>query len=298
MHINGVLIDDTFAEAFPMAYSKLIITADSPSLARQAAQAAAGMAISIIGCSCESGLGEALDPAVTPDARPGQVLWLYSYSAEKLEEQLFFRIGQAILPSATSACFNGLESTLTCKPGAKLRYFGDGFQSSKLLDGKRFWRIPVADGEFVLDESFGIGDGVGGGNLLLMGTDRKTALEAAEASVEAILQVPGAIAPFPGGICRSPSKPKGKYANVPASTNAGFCPTLRSRVETRLTPDAHAVYELVIDGESLACVTAAMAAAIRAACRPGITQITAGNYGGKWGKYHIYLHQILRENPA
>jgi len=297
MYINGVLIDDTFAEAFPMAYSKLIITADTPALAMQAAQAAAGMAISIIGCNCESGLGEALKPEVTPDSRHGQVLWLYSYSAEKLEEQLFFRIGQAILPSATSACFNGLQSQVMCKVGAKLRYFGDGFQSSKLLDGRRLWRIPVADGEFVMDESFGIGEGVGGGNLLLMGTDRKITLEAAEAAVLAIRQVLGAVAPFPGGICRSPSKPKGKYANVPASTNEVFCPTLRSRVETRLTPDAHAVYELVIDGDSLECVTKAMAAAIRAASMPGVIQITAGNYGGKWGKYHIYLHQILQENP-
>ena len=297
MHINGVLIDDTFAEAFPMAYSKLIITADTPALAMQAAQAAAGMAISIIGCSCESGLGETLEPAFTPDARPGQVLWLYSYSAEKLEEQLFFRIGQAILPSATSACFNGLQSQVMCKVGAKLRYFGDGFQSSKLLDGRRLWRIPVADGEFVLDECFGIGEGVGGGNLLLMGTDRKITLEAAEAAVQAIRNVPGAVAPFPGGICRSPSKPKGKYANVPASTNSVFCPTLRSRVETRLTLDTHAVYELVIDGDSLECVSKAMAAAIRASSRSGVTQITAGNYGGKWGKYHIYLHQILQEYP-
>jgi formylmethanofuran--tetrahydromethanopterin N-formyltransferase len=293
MRIRGVLIDDTFAEAFPMWASRLVVTADSPRLALQAAQVAAGMATSIIGCGCESGLEGTLSPDETPDGRPGHVLLLFSYSPEKLEEHLFLRIGQAILPSATSACFNGLQAEKTARVGGKLRYFADGFQSSKLLDGRRFWRLPVADGEFVVEEAFGLGQGVGGGNLIVIGTERGATLEAAEAAAEAVRAIRGAIAPFPGGVCRSPSKPGSKYKAVRASTNEAFCPTLRSRVETQLPPEAGAVYELVIDGLTEAIVSHAMGAALLAACRPGVLRITAGNYGGKLGPYHLHLHKIL-----
>ncbi len=298
MHIKNVLIDDTFAEAFPMWASRLVVTADTPRLALQAAQVAAGMATSIIGCGCEAGLEGALDAGETLDGRPGHVLLLFSYSPEKLEEHLLQRIGQAILPSATSACFNGLMSETKAKVGGKLRYFADGFQSSKQLAGRRFWRLPVADGEFVVEESFGLGDCVGGGNLILIGERRGPLLEAADAAVEAVRSVRGAIAPFPGGICRSPSKPGSKYKNVRASTNQVFCPTLRSRVETQLSADAGVVYELVIDGLSEEIVRIAMGSAILASCRPGVLRITAGNYGGKLGPYHLYLRKILEDIGA
>jgi formylmethanofuran--tetrahydromethanopterin N-formyltransferase len=298
MQIGDVLIDDTFAEAFPMAVSRLIITAESPRLALQAAQAATGLAISIIGCACEAGLDGILPPEQTPDGRPGQAVLLFSYSPEKLEEHLFLRIGQAILPSATSACFNGLDAKKEVAVGGRLRYFGNGYQSSKMLNGRRYWRIPVADGEFVLDESYGLGQGVGGGNLILLGRDRAAVLEAAESAAEAVNNTPGAIAPFPGGVCRSPSKPGSRYQNVRASTSDAFCPTLRSRTVTPLTRQVKAVYEIVIDGTSEEVVGRAMAAGMRAACQPGVVRITAGNYDGKLGPYHLHLHKLLEGYPG
>jgi formylmethanofuran--tetrahydromethanopterin N-formyltransferase len=297
MHINGVRIEDTFAEAFPMWASRLIITADTSRLARQAAESAAGLATSIIGCHCEAGCGEDISPEQTPDGRPGKAFLLFSTSSEKLEEQLFIRIGQAVLPSATCACFNGLESSVMRPVGGKLRYYGDGFQQSKRLAGRRFWRIPVADGEFVVDESFGLVQGVGGGNLILMGGPRLRVLEAAEAAVGAIRNVVGVIAPFPGGVCRSPSKPGSRYANVRATTNQPFCPTLRRRCESRLPAAAEAAYEIVIDGLGEDQVARAMELGIRAACQPGVECITAGNYGGKLGPYHFHLHDLLARDP-
>ncbi len=296
MQIKGVLIEDTFAEAFPLWASRLIVTADTPRLALQAAEAAVGLAFSIIGCACETGLEGALPPDQTPDGRPGQVVLLFSHSPEKLEEQLFLRIGQAVLPSATSACFNGLQAEKIIKVGGRLRYFGDGFQASKKLGERRYWRIPVADGEFVVEESFGLGQGVGGGNLIIIGRERSALLGAVESAVQAVRSVPGAIAPFPGGICRSPSKPGSKYKNVRASTNEVYCPTLRSRVASQLSSEAFAAYEIVIDGLSEEVVKKAMRAALLAACQPGVIHITAGNYGGKWGPFHLYLHKILEES--
>ncbi len=295
MKINGVEIEDTFAEAFPMWASRLVITADTPRLALQAAQYACGLATSIIGCGCEAGLEGELAPEATPDGRPGHAALIFSYSQEKLEEHLFQRIGQAVLPSATSACFNGLVADRQAKIGAKLRYFGDGFQASKVLGGRRYWRIPVADGEFLVEESFGLAQGVGGGNLLIIGRQRLPTLAAAEAAALAVRATHGAIAPFPGGVCRSPSKPGSRYQNVRASTNETYCPTLRSRSQTQLTPESECAYELVIDGLSEEIVRRAMASAIRAACQPGVLRITAGNYGGKLGPYQLHLHQILEK---
>lgn len=296
MQINGVTIEDTFAEAFPMWASRLIITADTPRLALLGATAASGLAISIIGCGCEAGVGMAIPEVETPDRRPGRELLLFSYSPEKLEEHLFLRIAQAVLPTATTACFNGLEAEKKTTVGGKVRYFGDGFQSSKRMGGKRFWRVPTADGDFVVEESFGMKEGIGGGNLILVGSHRTQVLEAAEAAVEAALKIPGVIASFPGGVCRSPSKIGSRYKNVRASTNDPFCPTLRSRTETRLPENADAAYEIVLDGLTEQSVGEAMRVGMLAACREGMLFITAGNYGGKLGPYHFHLHALLKED--
>lgn len=294
MQIDSVLIEDTFAEAFPMWVARLVITADTQELAQQAVEAATGLAFSIIGCGCEAGAGEILSSGETPDGRPGQAALLYSYSPEKLEEHLLLRIGQGVLTSATSACFNGLEGEKATKVGGKLRYFADGFQSSKRLNDRRYWRIPVADGEFLVEESFGMAQGVGGGNLILMGRERLPLLEATKAAIRAIRTVRGVVAPFPGGICRSPSKPLSKYQNVRASTNDGFCPTLRSRVQSRLSMDAGATYEIVMDGLNEDSVSQAMRKGILAACQKGgVLSITAGNYGGTLGPYQLHLHKIM-----
>lgn len=274
--------------------ARLVITADNPELARQAAEAATGLAFSIVGCGCEAGVGETLLETETPDGRPGQVALLYSYSPEKLEQHLMLRIGQGVLTSATSACFNGLEGEKTTKVGGKLRYFADGFQSSKRLNGRRYWRIPVADGEFLVEESFGMAQGVGGGNLILVGRERLSLLEAAKEATRAIRTVPDVVAPFPGGICRSPSKPLSKYDSVHASTNDALCPTLRSRVESKLPEGAGAAYEIVIDGLTEESVSQAMRKGMLAACRKGgVLSIMAGNYGGKLGPYQLHLHKIL-----
>lgn len=298
MQINGVTIVDTFAEAFDMWAARLIITAETRRWALIAAQTAAGLAVSVIGCGCEAGLERQLSPAQTPDGRPGWAALLFARSEEDMGRELLKRISQGVLPAPTSACYNGLASSKMLPVGAKIRFFGDGYQSSKLLGGRRFWRIPAADGEFIVDESFGLLKGIGGGNLLILAEQRKAALEASEAAISAIARVDGAITPFPGGICRSPSKIGSRYKGLVASTNDAFCPTLRERVKTSLPPQAQAAYEIVIDGLDEPAVAKAMQVGALAACRPGVVQITAGNYGGKLGPYHFHLHQILERGQT
>jgi formylmethanofuran--tetrahydromethanopterin N-formyltransferase len=297
--INSVPIEDTFAEAFPMTAARLIVTAETPDWARTAAQEATGYAASVIGCDAEAGIERLLGPDQTPDGRPGVSLLLFAFSRDSLQKAAVNRVGQCVLTCPTTACYNGLPvvKDRAIHIGGQLRFFGDSFQFSKKLGDRRFWRLPVMDGEFCCEDLFGTIKGVAGGNFLILGTSQRAALEAAEAATTAIRQVQGVILPFPGGIVRSGSKVGSRYKKLRASTNDAYCPTLRGLVKTSLPEGVNAVYEIVIDGLDLAAVEQATRVGVQAACRPGIAGITAGNYGGNLGPFHLHLHKLLQEVP-
>lgn len=298
LRIDSTIIDDTFAEAFPMTAARLIVTAATAEWARTAGQEATGYAASVIGCDAEAGIESTLSAAETPDGRPGVSLLMFAFNRDALQKAVVSRVGQCILTCATTACYNGLPvvKDKSIKVGGNLRFFGDGYQKSKKLDDRRFWRLPVMDGEFTCEDVFGTIKGVAGGNFLILGESQAAALAAAEAAVAAIQRVSGVILPFPGGVVRSGSKVGSRYKLLKASTNDAYCPTLRGRVESALDEGVHAVYEIVIDGVDLAAVEEAMRAGVRAACRPGVSRISAGNYGGTLGPYHLHLLQLVGEN--
>ena len=295
---KGVRIDDTFAEAFGMRATAIVVTADSARWARQAAVTMTGFATSVIGCGAEAGIDRALSPRETPDGRPGVRVLLFSTSTGELQKQLAARVGQCVLTSPGSACYAGLGGEEALRLGNALRYFGDGWQISKRFAGKHYWRVPVMDGEFVCEAATGLTKGaVGGGNLLIMGRNPETTLAAAEAAVSAIKLVPDVIMPFPGGIVRSGSKVGSKY-KASASTNEAYCPTLRGAVKSALGPEIGSVLEIVIDGLTSTAVAAAMraglAAMIKLGPKRGAVRIGAGNYGGKLGPHHFHLRDLLR----
>jgi formylmethanofuran--tetrahydromethanopterin N-formyltransferase len=293
MRINGVEIEDTFAEAFKMRGARVIITAVNQRWALIAAQVATGFATSVIACGCEAGIEEVIPADETPDNRPGVSILVFTMGRKGLEDQLMRRVGQCIMTCPTAACFNGLESKERLKIGGTLRYFGDGFQISKLLGGRRFWRIPVMEGEFLVEESFGVEKAIGGGNFLILGESPEITLEASERAVEAIEKVKGVVMPFPGGIVRSGSKTTSKYKFLRASTNTAYCPTIRRQTESALPEGVNSVLEIVIDGLWEEAIQQAMRVGVLAACIPGIVRISAGNYGGTLGQFHFHLHQIL-----
>jgi formylmethanofuran--tetrahydromethanopterin N-formyltransferase len=293
--IHDIPIEDTFAEAFPMTAARLLVTAASPEWALTAGRTATGYAASVIGCDAEAGIERVLGAEETPDGRPGVSLLLFAFSRDALQKAVINRVGQCILTCPTTACYNGLPlvKEKTIRVGGNLRFFGDSFQISKKLEGRRYWRVPVMDGEFTCEDVFGTVKGVAGGNFLIVGRSQASALGAAEAAVGAIRRVPGVILPFPGGIVRSGSKVGSRYKKLRASTNDAYCPTLRGLVSSALPEGANAVYEIVIDGVDLPAVEEATRAGVRAACVPGVLAISAGNYGGKLGPYHLHLHRLL-----
>lgn len=298
MKVNGVAIDDTFAEAFGMSGTGLVITADTMKWARIAAETMCGFGTSVIGCGAECGIDCEIAAAETPDGRPGVRVLLFGFSPDSLLPQLRNRVGQCVLTSPGSACFNGLQSHQTLALSAGPRFFGDGWQTAKRLGSRRYWRVPVMDGEFVIEDKCGLTtDGVGGGNLLLIGSDRAGLLETTEAAVAAIAKVPDVITPFPGGIVRSGSKVGSKYKGAIASTNDAFCPTLRGATKSELAPGTISVLEIVIDGLTSTAVAEAMRAGLAAATAigsaKGLTRISAGNYGGKLGQHHYHLKDLV-----
>jgi formylmethanofuran--tetrahydromethanopterin N-formyltransferase len=300
MKIRGVFIEDTFAEAFTMRVARLIITGRNVRWAREATLKLTGFATSVIGCKVEAGIERELAPDSTPDGRPGFSVLLMTMGKDDLPKRLIERVGQTVLTCPTTSCFDGLpDAPDRVGVGSALRFFGDGFQSSKMIGGERYWRIPVMEGEFLVQEKFGMLKGVGGGNFLILAESADHALAAAEAAAEAMSSRTGVILPFPGGVVRSGSKVGSRrIKSMIASTNDAFCPTLKAITKSELPENVNSVLELVINGTDADVISGAMRAGIDAACRDGVVSITAGNYGGKLGPHHFHLRKIMEQRAT
>ena len=295
MNLRGVFIEDTFAEAFTMRVARIVITARNDRWARTAALKLTGFATSVIGCKVEAGIEREIPAKETPDGRPGISVLMMTMGKDDLAKRLVERVGQTVLTCPTTACFDGLpDAPDRVGVGSALRFFGDGFQMSKVVAGQRFWRIPVMEGEFLVQEKFGMLKGVGGGNFLILAKSQDAALEAAEAAADSMALRPGIVLPFPGGVVRSGSKVGSRrIKSMIASTNDAFCPTLRAVTVSALPEGVNSVLEIVVNGVDASSIASAMKVGIDAACRDGVVAITAGNYGGKLGPHHFYLRKIM-----
>jgi formylmethanofuran--tetrahydromethanopterin N-formyltransferase len=311
MHIGKTQILDTYAEAFGVRFTRLIITAADDYWLTAALQSITGYGTSVLGCDAEAGVEQRLSAEQSPDRRPAAAVLLFGFTTESVTKAAQHRVAQCILTCPSTACFNGLpDGAESYSLGKYLRYFGDGFErqeprvksrepeansGSRLsaLDSRSLWLIPVMDGEFPIESTAGISKGVAGGNIILQATSQKIALTAAQRAAEAVAKLPGVIAPFPGGVCRSGSKVGSKYKALPASTSEAYCPTLREQVKSELVGGTQCAYEIVIDGVDQPSVATAMRIAIEAAAGEGVLAIGAGNYGGKLGKYHYRLHELF-----
>lgn len=296
MEVNGVPIDETYAEAFPTWVSRVIITAVTEEWAYKAAMETVGFATSTIECPCEAGIEMFLSGEETPDGRPG-VAVLFCTGKKKMKKVLLDRIGECILTAPTTAVFDGLPDAEE-RVKTAIHFFGDGYEEKREIGGRNVWAIPIMGGWYIGEENLGMIKGVAGGNFFVMGENQMAALVGAQAAVDAISGICGVITPFPGGVVSSGSKvgtkAYEKYGFV-ATTNEKYCPAIRARVEDTNVPEGvNAIYEIVIDGIDEDCVKEAMAEGIRAATTvPGVVFISAGNFGGTLGPFKINLTDIL-----
>ncbi len=287
------MLEDTFAEAFDVKVSRLLITAFDYDLAVECARELTGFATSIIMCPAEAGIDVMAKPEETPDGRVGVYALICHPNEEKLEKQLLARIGQCVLPFPTTSAFDGLPNAeRRLRVGYKIKFFGDGYEEEVEVNGRRCWKIPIMEGDFIVEDSFGCVDGIAGGNFVIMAETQASALIAAKAAVDAISNVEGAITPFP--IVASGSKVGSRYSFLKASTNEKFCPSLKERVDSELPENVKGVYEIVINGVSLEAVKKAMRLGIMAAMKvPGVVKITAVNFEGKLGRHKIWLNELF-----
>ncbi|MDO5851053.1 MAG: formylmethanofuran--tetrahydromethanopterin N-formyltransferase [Methanobacteriaceae archaeon] len=295
--MNNTIIDNTYAEAFPAKLSEILITAETKELALIAAQTATGYATSFIGCPAEAGIDQFIPENETPDNRPGYSIIICQTTTKKLENQLLERIGQCILTAPTTAVYNLLpESETQTNTGFKLKFFADGYETKETINNRTMFKIPIMSGDFIIEENIGIIDAIAGGNLFIEANTQKQALKGAQNAINAIKKVPGAITPFPGGIVASGSKiGSQKYSFMNATTNHQFCPTLKDTInDSKLGKDINGIYEIVINAKDMETIKKATKEAILNASKvEGVQIISAGNYGGKLGKYHIHLEELF-----
>ncbi len=302
MELNGVEIEDTFCEAFGGFFTRILVTAKNEKWVKIAALVSTGYGTSTIHCDAEAGIDIFVPSDKTPDNRPGVIIMFFKTKKDQVSNVVMNRLGQCVLTCPTTACYDALDGSLApekefeIKIGANLKFFGDGFQEK--VEGKfpfEAWSIPVMDGEFIVQSMAKVGKGIAGGNFLIIGQNQEVALEAAEKAIDAIKDVPNLITPFPGGIARSGSKVGSKYSFLNASTNDPLCPTLRTKIENSMLREGdNCVYEVILDGATEEAIKKGMKLGIEAAVKvPGINRISAGNFGGKLGRFQYKLYDVL-----
>lgn len=293
---NIIKVQDTFAEMFPLWAGRVLITAQNENWVKIAAGVTTGFATSVIMAPAEAAVERYISADQTPDKRPGALVQIYNRDRFELKHQLMERIGQCIMTCPTTTAFNGLLGKRVLKVGSSLRYFGDGFQKKTIVGGRKCWKIPVMEGDFIVEDGFGAQEAVAGGNFMIFAKSQKEGLMAAEAASNAIqANAPDVIMPFPGGVCRAGSKAGSLKYKMKASTNHPYCPTLKTLVSDSVVPDGvSCVYEIVMNGLSLEAVKNGMMQGVSAAASlPGIVKISSGNYGGKLGPFKAFLKEAI-----
>jgi formylmethanofuran--tetrahydromethanopterin N-formyltransferase len=291
-----VKVQDTFAEMFALWAGRVLITAQNEKWAQIAASLTTGFATSVIAASAEAAIERPVPADQTPDKRPGVLIQIYNRDRFELKHQLMERIGQCTLTCPTTAAFNGLTGKRTLNVGSSLRYFGDGFQKKAMVGGRKCWKIPVMEGNFIVEDGFGAMEAIAGGNFMIFAATQEAGLKASEAAAEAIRKnVPDVIMIFPGGVCRAGSKAGSLKYKLKASTNHPYCPTLRTLVPDSVVPEGvTCVYEIVVNGLTLDAIKNALKVGVTAAVAvPGVVKISSGNYGGKLGPYKAYLRDAI-----
>jgi formylmethanofuran--tetrahydromethanopterin N-formyltransferase len=294
---NTCEIVDTFAEMFPLWAGRVLITADNEKWALTAAEVTTGFATSVIMSPAEAGIEALVSADRTPDNRVGTLVQIYNRNRFELKNQMILRIGQCIMTCPTTSAFDAMPNAKRkLKVGRSIRLFGDGFQRKALVGNRKVWKIPVMEGNFIVEDSFGAAEAVAGGNFLILARDKVSGLRAAEEAVKAIkARASEVILPFPGGICRSGSKAGSLKYKLKASTSHSFCPGLKTLVpDSQLSENVNCVYEIVVNGLTVEAVKKAMGEGVKAATSvQGVVRISAGNYGGKLGPYKAFLKEVL-----
>jgi len=296
-------VEDTYAEAFEGLYSRIMITADDDEILKKAAQDVTATPSIVIG-RIEGGIEKWLSRKETPDGRMGAIIQFwgkiderkpFADSAKKFEVEMSYRIRQDVLVKPFTAIFDALPNpTGKIDTMKRIGHCGDGFELEEKRYGRDMVVVPLMVPDFHIEHYLGYGRGVMGGNFWYMCKTREAVMEAGRKALKTIRGVEGAITPF--NVCSAGSKPETKFPWIGPTTNHPYCPTLKKKLgkESRVPEGVNYIPEIVINGISIDAVKEAMRVGISAARRVnGVSRISAGNYGGKLGKYKIHLRELF-----
>jgi len=300
----NAIIEDTYAEAFDGLYFRVLVTADDKYTLRKAAEDSTATPSIVIG-RVEGGIERWVPKSETPDGRLGVILQFWSGIDEKkpLEDtvkkfyrEFSYRIRQDILVKPFTAVFDACPNPIGKIDTLELiGHCGDGYEWIEKQYGREMIIVPIMVPDFKIERFIGYGRGIIGGNFWYMCRTKRAVLEAGRKALKAISQVEGVITPF--DICSAGSKPETKFPQIGPTTNHPYCPSLKNKIgaESRVPEGVRYIPEIVINGLTLESVKEAMRSGIKAASTvEGVVRISAGNYGGKLGKYKIYLREILQ----
>lgn len=296
-------IEDTYAEAFEGLYSRVIVTADDEDMLRRAVEDATATPSIVIG-RIEGGIEKWLSEKETPDRRPGAIIQFWggiderkslSNSVKKFEIEISYRIRQDILVKPFTAIFDALPNPEgKIDTMERIGHCGDGYEWEEKYSGRDMIVVPLMVPDFRVERYLGYGLGVMGGNFWYMCETKEAVMKAGRKALEAIKGIEGVITPF--DVCSAGSKPETKFPWIGPTTNHPYCPTLKDRLgeESKVPDGVKYIPEIVMNGVSLNAVKEAMKVGIDAARQvDGVLRISAGNYGGKLGKYKIYLRELF-----
>jgi formylmethanofuran--tetrahydromethanopterin N-formyltransferase len=297
---DRVAVEDTFCEVFSAYFARILITAATSRWALESTLEAKGLGRSATLPPSEAFIEREARTTETPDGRPGYLLQVADRKRNELEYWLVGRIRKGVLPFPTTAVFDAfpkdrVEYSVKIE-NTPIQLFGDGFEEIVDAFGRRVYRIPRMDGFFFIEEKFGVGKGVSGGNFLIMADSQGSALLAGEMALDAIKEIPYVT----GRMAASGSKVGGHvYAEAVATTNDVYCPTISDKVkQSKVGSDVSCIYEIIVNGLDLEHVKAAIKVGIeKAKSVRGVRRITAGNYGGRLGSGRIDLRDLVGKQP-
>jgi formylmethanofuran--tetrahydromethanopterin N-formyltransferase len=296
MKINGLEIEDTFAEAFEGLFCRLIVTAEGKRRLKKAVYSATALPSTVFG-EAEGGVEGWLGKEKTPDGRDGAIIQIWvNYTkdgAGVLEHELSKRIRQGILVVPTTRVFNALESETQIDVMDTVGHCGDGYETTERRFDREMINIPIMMGDFLIERFLGFSKGIMGGNIWIYCDSVISGVEAGDTAVEAVAKVSEAITPF--GTCSAGSKVETNFPEIGPTTNHPYCPTLRGRIiDSKLPPHVESIPEVVINGTSMDVVKKAMKESIYAIKDiKGVIGISAGNFGSKLGKHKIFLRDLI-----
>ncbi|MFC2154122.1 formylmethanofuran--tetrahydromethanopterin N-formyltransferase [Candidatus Altiarchaeota archaeon] len=297
LELRGTPVEDTYCEAFDGVFSRILITAADEKRLKRAAFDSTALPCTVLGES-EGGVEKFVGGEETPDGRPGAIIQIWVGKSKKSKEQLEYELGkrirQGILVVPTANVFNVLDSTEKIDMMFRVGNCGDGFEFVEKQFGRTMINIPIMMGSFRIEKRLGIQEGVMGGNLWFMCDYEENAIAVCDATEKALELVDGVVASFREG-CSAGSKAGGKYEHIGPSTNDPYCPTLKGKIPDSKVPEGvTSIPELVLNGMTLEVVEEAMRIVVQAvAGMQGLIRISAGNYGGKFGRHHIRLKSLI-----